>query len=46
MWDGAMWNVGWCDVECGRVMWNMCFEMWWWEADCGVMSYVEYGCPR
>ena len=53
---GVVWNS--CvygmvrDVDCGCVMWNMCFEMWWCEMAvggrlrCNVMSDVEYGGPR
>ena len=54
---GVVWNscvCGMVSVRCGfgRVMWNMCFEMWWCEMvvggrlRCNVMSDVEYGCPR
>ena len=55
---GVVWNSSVCgmvrDVDCGRVTWNMCFEMWWCEMvvggrlRCNVMSDydVEYGSPR
>ena len=53
---GVVWNSRVCgmvrDVDCGCVMWNMCFEMWWCKMVvggrlwCNVMSDAECGGPR